>query len=120
MKTQRTVHNHGHEDIRNTTIEMNIMQHTIENQETHCIHAKKDQIIKTLLMNIQETHDNDQETFIISKEILQIARLSIGTSKKIDWKKHMLAKLLVVNLAPTYKCSKWHKWSRSSRRPPVH
>ena len=50
MKTQRTIHNHGHENIRNTKIKMKNMQHTIENQETHYIHAKKYQTNKKLLM----------------------------------------------------------------------
>ena len=74
MKTQRTIHNHGHESIRNTKIKMKNMQHTIENQETHYIHAKKISNKQKTPFEIQEIHHNFQETIIISKKIKQIPR----------------------------------------------
>ncbi len=74
MKTQRTIQNHGHENIRNTKIQMKNMQHTIENQETHYIHAKKISNKQETPYEIQETHSNFQETIIMSKKILQNPR----------------------------------------------
>ena len=74
MKTQRAIHNHGHENIRNAKIKINNMQHTIENQETHCIHAKKIPNKQETPYEIQETHYNFQETIIMSKKILQNLR----------------------------------------------
>ncbi len=74
MKTQRTIHKHGHENIRNTKIQMENMQHTIENQETHYIHAKKISNKQETSYDISETLYNFQETIIMSKIILQNPR----------------------------------------------
>ena len=49
-------------------------QHTIENQETHYIHAKKISNKQETPYEIQETHYNFQETIIMSKKILQNPR----------------------------------------------
>ena len=73
MKTQRTIHNHGHENIRNTT-KMKNMQHAIENQEAHYIHAKKISNKQESPYEIQETHYNFEETIIMSEKILQNPR----------------------------------------------
>ena len=61
------------------------MQHTIENSETHYIHAKKISNKQETPYEIQETHYNFQETIIMSKKILQNPRKYIQTSKKIKW-----------------------------------
>ena len=53
---------------------MKNMQHTIENQEAHYIHAKKISNKQETPHEIQETHCNFQETIIMSKNILQIPR----------------------------------------------
>ena len=96
------------------------MQHTIEYQETHYIHAKKISNKQETPYEIQETHYKFQETIIMSKKIFKKHKKTHLQIQENQMGKHKLAKLLVVNLAPTYKCSKWHKWSRSSKRPPVH
>ena len=58
-------------------------QHTIENQETHYIHAKKISSKQETPHEIKETHHKFQETIIMSKKILQIPRKHIYKSKKI-------------------------------------
>ena len=48
---------------------MENMQHTIENQETNYIHAKKISNKQETPYENQETHSNFQETIIMSKKI---------------------------------------------------
>ena len=47
------------------------MQHAIENQESHYIHAKKISNQEDTPYEIQETHYNFAETIIMSEKILQ-------------------------------------------------